>query len=855
MAQMYLSIDDVVAGRKQYINLLQYSISSQELTPGGDWLVTLEKINASSDSSRFITLTLDPVEWADMQVFVESALTEFDIKVGTYSGLKGTETGGGGVSAGKGTEFYYDGTVIIPAGAPIQNSNVVTTLAKTPWAHAEEVDPTSVTNTTVLSDIYLYNTGMGRTSISSGAWTFLSYAGVDRAAGVTEILFNVTRVRPSANKVITSGGPGASRTATVVTGEFTLANLEAVTGAGLGGTIDSDAYLQTPSGVYRITARADNNNVTILVPATYVNEPAPGVLFSIHKRLFQVTTGEISNLTGVAPYTLQLYTTTSVQPAYTVLDTDKLAIYRFAKATDPAAVVIYYSYGGTDRYSRVDSPLTTLHGDLAELQGGVGVVPNEEYYHLTAAQHAAMVAGYIPLIAAPAVNHFPYQTAGGALIDSAYAAGDFALVGHNHDLSYISIIAAPAKNHFPYQTAGGELVDSTYDAGSFEPAFGIGTWAGTVNVTTLGTIGTGSWHASTIDEDHGGTGQAAYVIGDLLCADGVASLARVPDVAVGQVWASGGAGVMPGYTDSPLVSNITVSNSYSVSLIADAVVQFGQIVMVDAGTNGRFDINTANGPLGIGVLRGVGPSAQGTAYDIATGGLAYVAMAEDVAVTRGHVLYQSATAGFANDNIALQDAGLNVGVALYSEALYPFTAPGGVAADTITLNAAPGWAINDPVIYWQSGDLTAPTGLVTGKVYWIRSINAAIITLSATRGGVVLPITNNTGSGVTMYFQRLPQAIINAFCVEAHTITYVYDTYLVLNSDKHVLCERATPFTVTLPVGIVGKTFMISNVGLGTVTIDGDGVETINNLETQSIGQWESMTIQCYAAGKFIIVG
>ena len=38
---------------------------------------------------------------------------------------------------------------------------------------------------------------------------------------------------------------------------------------------------------------------------------------------------------------------------------------------------------------------------------------------------------------------------------------------HDHDAAYISIIGAPAANHFPYQTAGGELIDSGYAAGDF----------------------------------------------------------------------------------------------------------------------------------------------------------------------------------------------------------------------------------------------------------------------------------------------------------------------------------------------------------------------------------------------------
>lgn len=82
----------------------------------------------------------------------------------------------------------------------------------------------------------------------------------------------------------------------------------------------------------------------------------------------------------------------------------------------------------------------------------------------------AIEAGVIPIIAAPADDHFPYQKADGTLDDSGYDAADFATDDHNHDAAYISVIGSPAANHFPYQTAGGELVDSAYDAADFATA-------------------------------------------------------------------------------------------------------------------------------------------------------------------------------------------------------------------------------------------------------------------------------------------------------------------------------------------------------------------------------------------------
>ena len=259
------------------------------------------------------------------------------------------------------------------------NVNNLETLSKNPWNHAEEIEITPVNNNTVLSDIYLYNTAIGRTSLSSGVWAFRSYAGVSRNQGVSAILTNIMRVRSYAGTITTSNG--ADATHKVVTASegtpFLAANLD------VGGTIDTDSFLQTSSGVYRITTRTDNTHLIILVPTTHVNATSS---FSIHKRLFQVTTGEINNLVGAAPYALQLYLVETVQPEYIILTTDKIAAYRFSQnPTDTSN--IYFVYGGTTRYSHIETPLITLHGNLAGLQGGVGSVPTEEYFHLTTAQH------------------------------------------------------------------------------------------------------------------------------------------------------------------------------------------------------------------------------------------------------------------------------------------------------------------------------------------------------------------------------------------------------------------------------------------------------------------------------------
>lgn len=44
----------------------------------------------------------------------------------------------------------------------------------------------------------------------------------------------------------------------------------------------------------------------------------------------------------------------------------------------------------------------------------------------------------------------------------------------------------------------------------------LSTWAGTANITTVGTIATGTWSATAIGATKGGTGQTTYAVGDVL---------------------------------------------------------------------------------------------------------------------------------------------------------------------------------------------------------------------------------------------------------------------------------------------------------------------------------------------------
>jgi hypothetical protein len=70
-----------------------------------------------------------------------------------------------------------------------------------------------------------------------------------------------------------------------------------------------------------------------------------------------------------------------------------------------------------------------------------------------------------------------------------------------------------------------------------------------------GTLGVGS----------GGTNLTSYTTGDLLYASGAASLSRLSDVGAGSVLVSGGVGVAPGYSATPSLTSLTLSNGLNVT--------------------------------------------------------------------------------------------------------------------------------------------------------------------------------------------------------------------------------------------------------------------------------------------------
>ena len=78
------------------------------------------------------------------------------------------------------------------------------------------------------------------------------------------------------------------------------------------------------------------------------------------------------------------YNFSSVQPSFTVNDTDYLVIKVYGKTTALINIDVHFVHSGTVHYSHVHTPLFPLHNDLAGLQGGGA----NEYFHLNSADYS-----------------------------------------------------------------------------------------------------------------------------------------------------------------------------------------------------------------------------------------------------------------------------------------------------------------------------------------------------------------------------------------------------------------------------------------------------------------------------------
>ena len=322
----------------------------------------------SFDGSANISIALDDLS----DVIIDTPVVN---QLLGYNGTNWINTNAATAGAGSGVVFYNATPVISASGT--QNNVRIATLATVPVVTAEQTVTGDSNANTVLFSAFV-SAPLGRTVIDAGIWDFTNWVGVSSTTGSNLLTRQVYTTIPFLNTyTVTITGTGTTRTATASGGTpFATGVIDA------SATNTTASYLQTPAGLYQITARTSDTVVTINnVPTTYTNETA--VAGTVLKKLFGITTPEINSVTPA----YGLYEVTTTAGAYTVTAATGIGILGFFTCGNTHTITV--PYNGTEHNTHVSTPLANLHNQLAGLNGGT----SNEYYHSTLTEYTGTGTG------------------------------------------------------------------------------------------------------------------------------------------------------------------------------------------------------------------------------------------------------------------------------------------------------------------------------------------------------------------------------------------------------------------------------------------------------------------------------
>lgn len=189
-------------------------------------------------------------------------------------------------------------------------------------------------------------------------------------------------------------------------------------------------------------------------------------------------------------------------------------------------------------------------------------------------------------------------------------AGAPARLGKGADGTFLGVVAGALAYASP---PGGSYTGTAGSITLTGSAFSIdATYVGQASITTLGTITTGTWSATTISAVKGGTGQTGYAVGDLLYASSTTALSKLAVGTDGYVltlasgvptWAAaGGGGGLTGFTSS--LETASPNNTVNASVIIPSGGTANQDGVYAAKGSGAVQAQKADGAATGGNKRG-----------------------------------------------------------------------------------------------------------------------------------------------------------------------------------------------------------------------------------------------------------
>jgi hypothetical protein len=107
-------------------------------------------------------------------------------------------------------------------------------------------------------------------------------------------------------------------------------------------------------------------------------------------------------------------------------------------------------------------------------------------------------------------------------------------------------------------------------------------------VTGVGTLTAGTWNATAIAANYGGTGITSYAVGDLLYADTTTTLAKLADVAVGNALISGGVAAAPSWGKIGLATHVDGTLPFANGGTGETSRQNAMDALAGAVTSGQY---------------------------------------------------------------------------------------------------------------------------------------------------------------------------------------------------------------------------------------------------------------------------
>jgi hypothetical protein len=301
-----------------------------------------------------------------------------------YNGAHWVNGQGATVSAGVGVGFWLTAPTI--SGVNANNDNPIASLSISPGTTTELTITKAINGITDIVAAFVSG-ALNRTVFDGGNWLFSNHVYVDSSNGTSTITDAIYTVLPFVTGTVTITGTGTSRTATASAGTpFATAAIDA------SATNTVASYLQTPQGLYQITARSSDTVVTITTPSGYTNESA--VAGTVWKKWFVGNASAEINNTTVA----QVDTDTTKGALPVTTDT-RIGLIIFGTTTSNRTVSIVYD--ASLNATSFTTPLAAQHKDLAGLQGGQA----NEFYHLTSAEYTGTGTGaFVRAIGADLTN-------------------------------------------------------------------------------------------------------------------------------------------------------------------------------------------------------------------------------------------------------------------------------------------------------------------------------------------------------------------------------------------------------------------------------------------------------------------